>query len=112
MAQRGVQLLYLYPVFKLDARWGWVANAKHRLVHPRLSPGTHCPGGWVVARTGAENLPVSENRSPDPSANIKSLYRLSYPGVLSLQTLIPLNNVFRGAIRTRKTDVPAKMMQE
>jgi len=46
---------------------------------PPERPGTHCIGGWVGPRAGAENLISIEIRYLDRPARSESLYRLSYP---------------------------------
>jgi hypothetical protein len=63
----------------MDARWGWVVNAKPRPLYPReRDPVTTAyEAGWVPGPvlTGVENLAPREFRSPDRPARSKSLYR-------------------------------------
>ena len=47
---------------------------------PRKRAGTHCTGGWMVPRAGAENLASAPTLSPNRSARSESLYRLSCVG--------------------------------
>ena len=49
-------------------------------LHPGVGLGTHCTGGWVVPRAGAEYLGPIGVRSPHRPAHRESLYRLSYRG--------------------------------
>ena len=46
---------------------------------PGKRPGTHCTGGWVDIRAGAENLAPSGIRSPDRPNPSEFLYQLRYP---------------------------------
>jgi len=48
---------------------------------PRKSAGTHCTGGWMVPRAGAENLASAWTRSLNRSARSESLYRLRCLGL-------------------------------
>jgi len=84
-------------VFNIGSRCGWVVNTTSWPLNPRerdpLSSGQSV--GWVQGTfwTAAENLALTEIRSPDLPARSDSLYRLSYPGVLktcSKQYYVPL----------------------
>jgi hypothetical protein len=56
---------------------------------PEKRPGTHCTGGWLGPSAGwscAENLVLTEIRSPGRPAHNESLSRVRYPG--------PIQNVY------------------
>jgi hypothetical protein len=43
-------------------------NAVPRSLYPRERPGTHCIGGWMGPRAGAENLAPHRDSIPGPSS--------------------------------------------
>ena len=65
---------------------GWVVNATPWPLYPLERPGTHCVGGWVGPSSGLDGRGKSRPtgiRFPDCPARSKSLYGLSYPGLLT-----------------------------
>jgi hypothetical protein len=57
---------------------------------PRERPGTHRTGGWVGPGAGLDRCGKSRPtgiRSPDLPARSESLYRLRYPGSVSLYSI-------------------------
>jgi hypothetical protein len=67
----------------------WSASHPDRFTPRERAPGTHWLGGWVALDTvskGKVSNPRQESnpRSSDRPAPSQSLYRLSYPGWLSL----------------------------
>jgi hypothetical protein len=70
---------------------GWMVIATPRPLYPRKRPGTHCIGGWVGLRAGLDGWGKSRPRRdsiPDRSALSGSLFRLSYPGPITITILI------------------------
>jgi len=67
---------------------GWVVNATSWLLDLRERPGTNCVGGWVGPSSGLDgcgkSCPRTGIRSPNRPDRSESLYRLSYPGPLTL----------------------------
>jgi hypothetical protein len=51
-----------------------MVNATPRPLCPGERPGTHCIGGWVGPRAGAENLAPTGIRTPDRPARSESVY--------------------------------------
>jgi hypothetical protein len=41
-------------LFNLGGRRGWVANTTTRPLYPKVSPCTHCIGGWVGLSAGVD----------------------------------------------------------
>jgi len=69
-AQRGSRL-QLYCFFNLGARWGWVVNAKPRLLYSWERPGAHCIRGLVSPRAALDAYGKSRFRGdsiPEPSS--------------------------------------------
>ena len=71
LRSRGGVEVYLYSIFNLNARLGWVVNVTPRLFYHRERPGTHRIGGWVGPRAGLDGCRESRptgKRSPDRPA--------------------------------------------
>ena len=49
-----VKTFKLYSFFNLGARWGWVVDAKLRLLYSGERPITNCTGGWVSPTAGVD----------------------------------------------------------
>jgi len=49
-----VKRLNLYSFLNLGARWGWVVDAKLRLLYSGERPSTHRTGGWVGPTAGVD----------------------------------------------------------
>ena len=58
---------------------GWVVNAVPPPLYPRERPGTHCIGGEMGHRAGAENLAPTGIRSPKRPARSVSLTHYATP---------------------------------
>jgi hypothetical protein len=76
--------VYLYSVFNLGARWGWVVNATLQSIYPRerdLVPNVQ-DAGWAPGQicTDAEYLTPTSIRSTDRPPWREPLYRLRHPG--------------------------------
>ena len=67
----------------------WVVNATPRPLYPQERPDTHRMGGWVGLRAGLEECGKSRPQRYSIPGPCSSLYRLSYPGPINLNSILP-----------------------
>jgi hypothetical protein len=118
---------YSSTILKLGTRWNWVVSIRPlQLYHGETVPGTHFIGGWTGPTAGLDVMAKRKNSytcwesTPIPRS---SLYRLSYPGSLSLYckyiykfllavTLSNITQVFSRCVRGKHSWADRKIFPE